>query len=478
MRSYQEEPGLTPHATAEQSPVGSSDRHPELVRAPTGSFGAALRDLRIAAGITQEQLAERSAVSVRAIRNLEIGRTARPQRQSILLLAAALGLDETARTALLQTARRHPRSHDQRIGAEAAVPAPRTGDSSQPCELPADTATLVGRDAVVTELYDYLCELVDRPGSAPRGAMRLVTVTGAPGSGKTALAVRLARRLLDRFPDGQIYVDVQEPAAGKGILGRLLRSLGLPDPPAGDEERGALLRAVLNRRRLLLLLDNVTSERQIRPLLATTTRSAIVVASRCRLPALHGGRHVQLQALEDTEAVRMLAGFVGETRLAAEPQHANAIVRLCGRLPLAVHIAGSWLRARPHRALGELAALLTDERGRLDRLRVGDLAVTRSIEADLLRLDPALRHALGDLSRSEVVEFDSRQVAALLDLPAPVAEEIVEGLAHSNMISPVDRRDGSDTYRVDHLVRLHARHQVRLHADEFVPVGIQGGPAL
>src|SRR5262245_19262061 len=179
------------------------------------AFGALLRAQRMLSGLTQEELAEHSGLSVRAIRNLEIGRTERPQQQTVELLASALGLDVSARTDLLRAAKRR---------AAAA-----TG-------LPADVPEMVGRGDVL--------RLLTRREGAPRDgggvarvpfatlteAPRLVLVSGGPGVGKTAFVVHVAHRLAERFPDGQVYLDLDgADASPQAVLGRVLRALAVSE---------------------------------------------------------------------------------------------------------------------------------------------------------------------------------------------------------------------------------------------------------
>jgi hypothetical protein len=163
--------------------------------------------------------------------------------------------------------------------------------------------------------------------------------------------------------------------------------------PATAEERAAGVRAVLARRRTLLVLDNATGEEQIRPLLAAGSGSAVLVASRFRLLALLEHQVVELRPLADQDAVAMLAGHVG-ARVAADPRAARSVVQFCSGLPLAVRIAAAWLVARPHRDLDDLAGLLADRSCWLDTLEVGDLSVRRSLRDHLRRLPDEVRSIL------------------------------------------------------------------------------------
>lgn len=396
-------------------------------------FGTALRSCRVTLGLTQEELAERSGLSVRAIRNLEIGRTERPQQQSVELLATALRLTGTDRTALLAAAGR-------------VAPPHRPGR----CELPADVPGLVGRDTVVATLTRVLTT-----GAAPR----LALVAGGPGVGRTALATHVAHRLRDRFPDGQVYADLDRPDGGplppEAVVGRILRSLGATDLPDGLEERAALLRADLAARRVLVVLDNVATEAQVRPLLTGSSPSAVLVTSRRRLVALPGGYPVQLDPLGADGALLLLAQLTGAARVRAEPAAARSVTAACARQPLALHIAGTWLATRPDRAVADLAALLADEHRLLDRLEIADLSVRASIAAYDRALRQEDRHLLRALSHLDAARFTPAALCHQLATAAAVLRDGVERLLHANLLTTAGR-DGDRHYRVDPLVRRYA----------------------
>lgn len=439
------------------------DLDTELTGLPAGDdrFGSTLRDHRIAAGLTQEELAALSGLSVRAIRNLEIGRTGRPQRETVRMLADALRLGDAARARLLATARRSwpatPRADDPSRGHSAG-----TGR----CELPPDADALVGRDGVVAGLCDYL--------TSPRGA-RLATVTGPPGAGKSALVVHVAHRLRDRFPDGQIYVDLDVSPAGPmppdAVLGRVLRSLGVFQVSDHVEERAALLRASLAALRAVLVLDDATSEAQIRPLLAGAGRSVVLVASRRWLPALRDGHAVGIDGLHEDDAVALLDDLIGADRTRFDRAAVHSIARQCESLPLALQIAGAWLAARPHRRPRDLAALLADDRRRLGHLQIGDLAMRTSIAACHRRLTGTEQHLLHRLSALRPDCFDAHLVADVLDATVPAAEEIIEQLRHAQLISFAERAtDGALRYRLRHLVSLFAAEHPRVSPPAPVPM--------
>ena len=386
-------------------------------------FGAVLRDYRTTLGLTQEELADRSGLSVRAIRNLEIGRTERPQRQSITLLATALRLTEPDHATLLAAAGRHQ---------------PQPGR----CELPPDVPALIGRDV------DPIIRVLTGPG--PRFAL----VSGGPGAGRTAVASHVAHRVRDRFPDGQVYADLDEIPTAEAVLGRVLRSLGATDPPAGRDERAALLRAHLAARRVLVVLDNVACEAQIRPLLTTGSASAVLATSRRELVALPGAHPTRLGPLTTDDAREMLARLVGG-RIRAAPAATRAVVDACARLPLALHIAGTWLATRPHRPVADLAALLAEGDLVLDRLAVADLSMRASIAAHVAELRPdelRLLHQLGRLPGLRAAELCHR-----LTLTEPALRDCLDGLTHANLLIPT-----TQGYWMNPLVRRYAQEDAEI----------------
>lgn len=398
------------------------------------AFGTVLRTFRAGAGLTQEELADRSGLSVRAIRNLEIGRTERPQRQTVTLLATALRLSDPDHDALLAAAGRH----------RAATPV--TGR----CELPPDLPELCGRDLAVAELTTALTT----PG--PRCAQ----VSGGPGVGRTAVAVYAAHRVRDRFPDGQLYVDLDQPDRTPSpvdeVLGRLLRSLDVTDLPATREERAALVRAELASRRVLVVLENVAHEAQVRPLLTGDSPSAVLMTSRRDLIALPGVHTVRLEPLPVTCARQVLVRLVGE-RVRDERAAADTIVEACARLPVALHIAGSWLAARPHRPLADLAALLTDDDLVLDRLTVADLSVRAGIATHVAMLRPDEQRLLRQLAHLDTESMTAAELCHPLATAEPALQDGLDALAHAHLLM----RAGMG-YRMNPLVRRYAQEEAGL----------------
>ena len=229
-----------------------------------------------------------------------------------------------------------------------------------------------------------------------------MVVNGAAGLGKTALAVHAAHQVSAQFPDGQLYVDLlgasSQPAGPGEVLARFLRDLGVDGDkvPARDDERAALYRTTLTGRRMLILLDNAKDAAQVRSLLPGSSSCAVLVTTRNRTPDLASTRFLDLNVLEDTEALALFSRIVGEERAAAEPDATAEILVACAGLPLAIRICAARLAARRSWQIATLASRLRNEQRRLDELKTGDLAVRASFQVsyDSLRrhrggIDPA-----------------------------------------------------------------------------------------
>jgi DNA-binding SARP family transcriptional activator len=246
-----------------------------------------------------------------------------------------------------------------------------------PCQLPPDIDDFTGREATTAQVQRLL-------ESEEATAIVISAIAGKAGVGKTALAVHVAHRLRPRFPDGQLYVNLRGAEAQAldppDVLAMFLRAVGVDGAriPQGLEERVQQYRARLADQRVLVVLDNAASEAQVRTLLPAGRGCAALVTSRIQLSGLEAAHPLHLDVLDPDQAVQLLARLAGPERVAAEPQAAQQIVRLCGLLPLALRIAGARLASRPQWPLALLAQRLADERRRLDELATGDLEVRAS----------------------------------------------------------------------------------------------------
>ncbi|MEU3780234.1 BTAD domain-containing putative transcriptional regulator [Streptomyces sp900129855] len=266
-------------------------------------------------------------------------------------------------------------------GAAAAQQAPVGAERPVPRQLPPTPRRFVGREREL-----------DRLDSCLRTAEPLALIVGPAGVGKSALALNWAHRVADRFPDGQLFLDMRgfdnaEPMTPEEALPLLLQGLGCAprDIPLGAEAQTALYRTLLAERRVLVVLDDVADASYVRQLLPASAGSLTLVTSRDKLSGLvtlDGAYRVSCDVLDNAAALELISGAVGPEAVAADPEAAARLVELCDRLPLALCVAGSWIGDRP----GSIRAYVRDlaDRGRLARLHVeGEESVAVRAALDL-----------------------------------------------------------------------------------------------
>ncbi|MFF3085894.1 BTAD domain-containing putative transcriptional regulator [Streptomyces nojiriensis] len=326
-------------------------------------------------------------------------------------------------------------------------------------ELPGDAGRLVGREAELARLTEAY---------APE-SVSILTVDGTAGVGKTALVVRAARELSDRYPDGSLFVDLrahstQRRQTPEQALQRLLRSLGAAkgELPSDLEELTAAWRAATSPLRLLLVLDDVLDAEQVRPLLPAGAGSRVLVAGRRRLPELDADGRVTLEPLRGGGAVRLLTHLIGEERAGREPEATRQLVGLCDGLPLALRIAGSRLQNRRTWTVEYLVGRMAGDERRLGELSIGDRSVEAAFQLSYDQLAPDQQLGFRALGQAPTVEFDVLAPAAMLGRPLHDTERILESLVDANLLQ--QPRPGR--YRLHDLVRVHARRLAEALPDE------------
>ena len=427
---------------------------------PEGGLGVLLRRYRSAAGLTQEELATQSGVSIRALSDMERGRTQRPNRRSLELLADALELNESARAQLMGARR----------GVAAGAGLDRSADDARVCQLPAPVRYFTGRAAELKILDDVLAQVVSG-GDDPLVA----AITGSAGVGKTALAVHWGRQHAGEFPDGQLYVNlcgfgpVRDAVSPAAALGGFLDALRVPpgQVPASLERRQELYRRLVSGRRILIVLDNARDPAQIRPLLPGSPNGMALVTSRDELTGLvcaDGARPVGLDVLTVAEASQLLAARLGPARLGAEPAAASELIALCARLPLALAITAARAAARPGFSLAALAAGLRDERGRLDALATGEEATDpRAVFSwSYHQLSPAAAWMFRLAGLHPGPDISVAAAASMGAVPLPEARRLLLELTRGNLLA----EPAPDRYALHDLLRAYAIGQAAVADDE------------
>ncbi len=315
-----------------------------------------------------------------------------------------------------------------------------------PRELPPDLVTFVGRTREVEEV-----------GTGATGRVpAVVVVTGPPGSGKTGLAVRAAHAVAGEFPDGQIFVDVAYRASvtPTELLARVLRALGVAraDIPDSADERTGRLRSLSAGRRMLLVLDGVTSAAQVRPLLPASPGPALIAVARRSLSNLDGVRRVALSPLAESSARELLAALAGAERLAADPGATAELIGLCAGSVLALRVAASRLATWPRMPVAALVGELTAGTSKLDLLSYDDLSVRASLAAAVAVVaaeDEVAGRLFELLAACPEAPAGVERAAAQLGESAERIRRAMEGLVDAHLVA----RDGAARYRLPALVR-------------------------
>jgi transcriptional regulator with XRE-family HTH domain/tetratricopeptide (TPR) repeat protein len=426
-------------------------------------FGPVLRRYRVGAGLTQEELAQRAGLSVRAVSDMERGRTRKPFLRSVRQLANALGLPPAERALLIAAA-------EPEASLRVLMPVPAQAEPAGgrrfvppvPRQLPSGAARFTGRAAELGTLAG-LAELSAREDGTT------VVISGTAGVGKTALAVHFAHQVAADFPDGQLYVNLRGagptgvPAAPQEAIRGFLTAFGLGAevvPPDGDA-RAALLRSLLAGRRVLLVLDNALDEQQVRPLLPGSAGCMTVVTSRNQmagLAATDGARLLDLRVLSGTESVQLLAARLGGERVADEPEAAARVSTLCARLPLALSVAAARAATRG----GVPLAALADELRRhnpLDALETGDqVSSVRVVLSWSYRgLSPSAATMFRLLGLHVGTDISLPAAASLAGVPPPQARSALGELARANLLTEYQ----PDRYACHDLLRVYAAELAR-----------------
>jgi len=375
-----------------------------------------------------------------------------------------LGLSETAAAELIA---RYRGSQDG--GSCLASPDAGWGQAvggPPPRQLPPAVAQFAGRTAELAILDRWL----ERPaGDRAGGGVVISAIGGMAGVGKTALALRWAHQVAGRFPDGQLYVNLQgygpsgQLVAAAEVVRRFLGALGVAPEriPADSDEQVGLYRSLLASRRMLIVADNARDAAQVRPLLPGTPGCLVLVTTRSPLTGLaaaDGACVLTLDVPTETEAAELLSARIGAGRVAAEPEAVADLVRLCARLPLALAIVAARAAASGW-PLAALAAELADARGRLGALTIGDAAadVQAVFSWSYSQLSAEAARTFRLLGIHPGPDISGRAAASLAGLPARQTRAALRELAGVNLIT--ERAPGRHT--LHDLLRTYAADQAR-----------------
>jgi tetratricopeptide (TPR) repeat protein/transcriptional regulator with XRE-family HTH domain len=464
------EPGAQQSFPGQPDPLASA----ASAAATLDDLAALLRDLRRRharsrrdSNLTYRELAAKTGWSQTAIAEYFTARTLPPTDRFDALLEV-LGASPAERGALA-TARDRVEEADRRVRGRRIIhrrtPAPESAPSPGMAaqQLPAAPRTFTGR---VRELAYLDAALHDQ--TRDDGAPMVCAIAGMGGVGKTWLAVHWAHRHLDRFPDGQLYVNLRgfepvgQPMSPGAVIRGFLEALGVPTAgvPVAQEAQAGLYRSLVAGRQMLILLDNARDTAQVSALLPADASCTVLITSRRQLTGLiatHGARSVVLDVLPELDARRLLARHLGRARLDAEPEATAALLSCCAGLPLALGIVAARATVHSQLTLAALAGELSERAHRLDGLDAGepqvDLRAVLSWSSRSLPADAVAAFALLGLAPGPDLALSA--AASLLGLPTDKTRTLLRTLEHAHLT----QRPTPERYRMHDLLRLYAAEQ-------------------
>jgi DNA-binding SARP family transcriptional activator/tetratricopeptide (TPR) repeat protein len=348
--------------------------------------------------------------------------------------------------------------HAKVLGTDARTEADRPAFAAVPRQIPCEVVGFAGRTAEIGRM-DALLDAHEAAGNRST----ILVLTGMAGVGKTALAGHWCRQVADRFPDGQLWVDLRgyhrrAAVTPEQALAYVLRAVGVEaDMPAELDSRVGLYRSVMDGRRMLVVLDNASSVDQVRPLLPGGPGSLVLVTSRndlSGLVAVEGAQTVRLEPFTAPEARHMLAPRLGGQRIDAEADAVDRIVAKCGGLPLALAIVAARAVARPGFALAALDQQLADAGDRLDQLAIpdGGIDVRAVFSWSYRTLSPEAARLFSHLGLHAGPDVTAAAAAALAGTSTRQARLLLGELARANLVA--EHKLGR--YTVHDLLRAYA----------------------
>ena len=323
-------------------------------------------------------------------------------------------------------------------------------------QLPPALAQFTGRQAELKSVTNGLRQ-TDK---------KLAILTGVAGVGKSALAIQAAYQLKPDFPDAQLYVNLRgtesQPLEPLQVLARFVRALAGKDLPMPETltERCNLYRSLLSNQRAILILDNAHNEEQIRTLLPENANCAVIITTRQEIVNLERAASLEVEAMSEQDALKLLEYWLKSDRLQAEPESAKNIIDLCSQLPLAICIIGGTLQNKPDWRLEDIAQRLTNERKRLSSLRWSDFAVRVSLALSYQELDNITARLFRFLGLLTDTTFSGALATTLLESEPAVAQASLQQLVNLQLIEIASE----GRYHFHDLVRLFAKGQLAQEA--------------
>jgi tetratricopeptide (TPR) repeat protein/transcriptional regulator with XRE-family HTH domain len=422
---------------------------------PGSHFGDLLRQGRERAGLSQEELAAAAGLSVRALSDMETGRTSRPYGRSVRLLAGALSLPAAEQQVLVSAARGDP--------SPLVVPVAGRGT---PAQLPPDVPHFAGRAAELQELTRLAGE---RAGAG--GGPAIAIISGTAGVGKTALALHWAHQAAGSFPDGQIYLNLNGfgpagvPVTPPDAVRQILEAMQVPAAriPSSLQGQVGLYRSLVFGRRVLVALDNAKDAEQVRPLLPGGAGCMAVITSRSPLAglvALEGARPLALGVLTESEARLMVTERLGPSHAKADAAATDQLIGACARLPLALAIATALIATRPGQSVSTVAGSLGRTGSRLDALTTGD--TTASLRAvfswSYEALPPAAARMFRLLAEHPGPDISAAAAVSIAGLPVAGTQAVLDELTRTHLVS----EHAPGRFAFHDLLRAYAAEQLRV----------------
>lgn len=327
--------------------------------------------------------------------------------------------------------------------------------------LPPDLGDFVGRTGLVARLRQVL--------TGPRAdahTVRLATVHGRPWLGKTSLVVHVAHLVSGEFPDGQLFVNL----GGSGValapgevLRRFLGALGVAGSaiPDSTDERVEMYRNLVGDRRMLVVLDDAASERQVLPLLPGNPRCAVVVTSRVMPTNLPGATLVRVGSMSLPNSVELLTKVLGPARVRAQSAELTRLAELCAGEPLVLRLAAARLAARPHWPVARLVGRLSEEGRQLTELSHDGLDLTVTIRQTYDRLGGQAQRLLRRVSlQSTAAGFAGWACGPMLAATEDDADDALAELVNAGLLDVERDADGQVRFHLRGMLRTFARERL------------------